>query len=141
MDIVNLQRHNEDVKYILIAIDVFPCFLYAQPFKSKRDADLVTALKRILAGPKKPKTIRTDRGMQFRSKEVDTYLKSQNIHHLYAYNTETKANYAERVIKTIKHKIFRYLLKNRALRYIDILQDVVQSYNHTSHRSSNFQGK
>ena len=135
MDMVNLQKHNEGVKYILIAIDVFSRFLYAQPVKSKRGADLVTVLKRILTAPKKPKTIRTDRGMEFRSKEVNTYLKSQNIHHLYAYNTETKANYAERVIKTIKHKIFRYLLKNRTRRYIDILQDVVHSYNHTSHRS------
>ena len=54
---------------------------------------------------------------------------------MYAYNTETKANYAEKVIKTIKYNIFRYLLKNRTRRYIDILQDVVCSYNHTSQRS------
>ena len=108
-------------------------FLYAQPVKSKRGADVVMALKRILRGPKTP--IRTDRGMEFRRKEVSKYLNSQNIHHMYAYNTETKANYAVRVIKTIKHKFFRYLLKNRTRRYIDISQDVVRSYNHTFHRS------
>ena len=110
MDMANLQKHNEGVKYILIAIDVFSRFLYAQPVQSKRGADVVKVLKRILTGPKKPNTIRTDRRMEFRSKEVNTYLKSQNIHHSYAYN-------AERVIKTIKHKIFRYLLKNRTRRY------------------------
>ena len=135
MDMDNLQKHNEGVKYILIAINVFSRFLYAQPVQSKRGADVVTALKRILTGPKKPNTICMDRGMEFRSKEVKTYLKSQNIHHSYAYNTETKENYAERVIKTIKHKIFRYLLKNRTRRYIDVLQDVVHIYNHTFHRS------
>ena len=47
MDMVNLQRHTEDVKYILIAIDVFSRFLFDKPVKSKRGADLVTALKRI----------------------------------------------------------------------------------------------
>ena len=48
---------------------------------------------------------------------------------------ETKANYAERVIKTLKHKLFRYLLKNRTERYIDVLKDAVHSYNHTIHRN------
>ena len=63
MDMANLRKRNEGVKYILIVIDVFSRFLYAQPVKSKRGADVVMALKRILTGPKKPNTIRTDRGM------------------------------------------------------------------------------
>ena len=79
--------------------------------------------------------IRTDRGMEFRSKEVSKYLRDQNIHHFYALNTETKANYAERIIKTLKHKLFRYMMKHRTQRYIDVLQDVGYSYNHTIHRS------
>jgi hypothetical protein len=73
--------------------------------------------------------------MEFRSKEVNKYLKHISIHHFYTHNTETKANYAERVIKTLKHKIFRYLLKNRTRRYISALQNIVTSYNHTPHRS------
>ena len=64
-------------------------------------------------------------GQEFRNKQVNAYLKSQNIHHFYALNTETKANYAERLIKTLKHKLFRYMLKNRTQNYIDVLQDVV----------------
>ena len=52
--------------------------------------------------------VRTDQGMEFRSKEVNAYLKSQNVHHFNALNTETKANYAERLIKTSKHTISIY---------------------------------
>ena len=48
---------------------------------------------------------------------------------------ETNANYADRVIKTLKHKLFRYLLKHRTEKYITVLQDTVYSYNHTVHRS------
>ena len=62
--------------------------------------------------------IRTDRGMEFRSKEVKIYLRDQHIHHFYALNTETKANYSERLIN-------RYMMKNRTERYVDVLQDVV----------------
>ena len=56
MDMANLQKHSEGVKYILIAIDVFSCFLYAQPVQSKRGADVVMTLKRILTGPQKNQT-------------------------------------------------------------------------------------
>lgn len=46
-----------------------------------------------------------------------------------------KANYAERVIRTMKKIMYRYFLKNRTYRYIDILQDLVTSYNQRPHRS------
>ena len=81
--------------------------------------------------------IRTDRGMVFRSIELNihVYLQDQHIHHFYALNTETKANYSERLIKTLKHKLFRYMMKNKTQRYVDVLQYVVHSYSHTVHRS------
>ena len=135
MDMVDLAKQNDGVKYVLVAIDIFSCFAHCQPIKTKKGEDVLQALKLILSGTRKPNMIRTDRGQEFRSKDVNAYLKGQNIHHFYALNTEIKANYAERLIKTLKHKLFRYMLKNRTQRYIDILQDAVYSYNRTIHRS------
>ena len=63
--------------------------------------------------------------MEFHIKEVNKYLRDQNIHHFYALITETKANYAERLINTLKHKLFRYMMKHRTQSYINVLQDVV----------------
>ena len=94
-----------------------------------------TSCSDVLSGTRNPNMIRIDRGMEFRSKEVNKYLRDQNIHHFYALNTETKANYAERIIKSLKRKLFRYMMKHRTQRYIDVLQDVVYSNNHTIHRS------
>ena len=128
MDMVNLAKQNDGV-------DIFSRYAHCQPTKSKRGEDVLQALKLILSGTRKAKTIRSDLGQEFRNKQVNAYLKSQNIYHFYALNTETKANYAERLIKTLKHKRFRYMLKNKTQRYIDVLQDVVYSYNHTVHRS------
>ena len=135
MDMVDLATHNANYKYVLVAIDIFSRYAHCQPIKSKKGVEVTQALQQILSGSRKPKTIRTDRGMEFRSKDVNKYLKSIDIHHFYALNTETKANYAERIIKTLKHKIFRYLMKKRTQKYIDVLQDMVHSYNHTVHRS------
>ena len=135
MDMVDLAKQNDGVHYVLVCVDIFSRYAHCQPTKSKRDEDVLQVLKLILSGTRKAKTIRSDLGQEFRNKQVNAYLKSQNIHHFYALNTETKANYAERLIKTLKHKLFRYMLKTRTQRYIDVLQDVVYSYNHTLHRS------
>ncbi|XP_041375275.1 uncharacterized protein LOC121388115 [Gigantopelta aegis] len=47
---------------------------------------------------------------------------------------ETKASYAERVIKTIKMHLYRHMLKNFTYKYMSVLEKVVYSYNHTKHR-------
>ena len=46
-----------------------------------------------------------------------------------------KANYAERAIKTIKTKMYRYMTFKQSQRYIDPLQDFTGSYIKTYHRT------
>ena len=133
MDMMSLAKDNDGFKYILVVIDVFSRYTWCQPLKSKTGVEVVNALSSIL-GQRTPKTIRSDKGREFKNKDVSKFLKGHGIHHRLAQN-ETKANYAERVIKTIKHKIFRRMLKTRTKKYIDKLQDMVNSYNHTVHRS------
>ena len=50
---------------------------------------------------------------------------------------ETKANYAERVIRSIKALMYRYFTYKQTYKYSDILQDLVSNYNHRTHRSLN----
>ena len=135
MDMVDLAKQNDGYQYLLVCINIFSRFARCVPLKNKKGKDVLQGLKTIFKDGFKVNMVRTDRGMEFRSKEVNAYLKSQNVHHFYALNTETKANYAERLIKTLKHKLFRYIMKNRTQRYIDVLQDILHSYNHTLHRS------
>lgn len=42
---------------------------------------------------------------------------------------------AERVIRTIKNLIKRYVVQNNTTRYIDVLPDLVDNYNNTIHRT------
>ena len=111
MDMVDIAKQNDDYKYLLVAIDIFSRIAHCQPVKSKKGVDVVKPLQLILSGTRKPKMVITDRGIEFRSKEVN--LQAQNIYHFYALNTETKASYSERLIEILKHKLFRYLMKNR----------------------------
>ena len=88
----------------------------------------------IIKEGRAPKLIRTDAGTELKNQQISKYLKTVNVHHIVTQN-ETKASYAERVIKTLKHKLFRYLLEHRTEKYINVLLDTVYSYNHTVHRS------
>jgi hypothetical protein len=65
----------------------FSRFVYCEPIKTKKRGDVIT-LECILSGPRKPNTVRIDRGMKFTSKKAYKYLQQMEIHHFYALNTE-----------------------------------------------------
>ena len=76
--------------------------------------------------------MRTDAAKDFTSKKFQEFMKKEKIHHFVTHN-ETQANYVERFIQTIKSKINRYIVESNSERYIDVLQQLVDSYNNTWH--------
>ena len=46
------------------------------------------------------------------------------------------ANFAERVIQTLKKSLWGYMRAKKNYRYIDVLKDIVHSYNNTKHRTT-----
>jgi hypothetical protein len=134
MDMSSLAKYNGGVTFVLVAIDIFSRFLLVAPLKSKRGKDVAEAFAAIFAKGKRPYKIRTDKGSEFTNHVVQQYLKDQGVGHFVTQN-EVKANYAERVIKTIKGRIYKYFTKKQTYEYVSHLQDFVDSYNHTYHRS------
>ena len=114
-DVSNLKEHNDGYSYLLIVIDVFSRYLWVQPVKSKNQKDMKEAFKTIFSNTRrKPARLRTDKGKEFISKHVQEYLKSLKIKSFTTKN-ETKANYAERVIRTLKTLLYRYFLSKADL--------------------------
>jgi hypothetical protein len=74
-------------------------------------------------------------GQEFKSRLVESLLKPRRtcIEHLLSQNTEIKANYVERVIKTTKSKMYRYFTHAQSYKYIGELQKFAGSYNKTYH--------
>ena len=79
---------------------------------------------------KKPEKLRTDKGTEFINESFQQYLKKQGIQ-FYTATNEPKAAVVERVNRTLKSKLYRYFTGVNSLRYIDVLQDIVDSYNNT----------
>ena len=135
MDMTKYSKYNNGWSFVLVVIDIFSKYVWMRPLKDKKGESVAKALKDILAEGRKPNRIRTDKGQEFRSRQVETLLQQRGIQHLFAQNTEIKANYVERVIKTIRSKITRYITSKQSYSYIDTLQDFAQSYNKTYHRT------
>ena len=124
--------YNKGYKYLAVFIDLFSRYLWIEPIKKKTPDLMIEAMKKVFAKGRQPKTLRSDQGKEYTAKIVQEFLQKNDIYHLIAYNVY-HANYAERVIRTIKGRIFRYFTKHQTLNYIDHLQDIVDSYNSSKH--------
>ena len=137
MDLADMQSHateNDGYRYLLVCIDVFSKYVWVIPLKTKTGPALVTAFKKILESGRKPQKIQTDEGTEFFNKHFKDLMKAEEIQLYNTYN-ETKASVVERVIRTLKTRMWRYFTAKKTMRYIDVLQDLVDSYNKSKHRS------
>ena len=136
MDMSSMREENDNYRYVLVMIDVFSRKLWMRPLKTKSAKDVEKAFTQIFVdeGAPKPRRLRTDRGKEYTNATVHRYFDEMKVH-LFFTGNETKANYAERVIKTMKKKIFRLFSQRGNKRYIDDLPALVDSYNKTWHSS------
>ncbi len=81
---------------------------------------------------RRPRTIRTDRGSEFRNAVVSKFLKDEQIGQYFTSN-QSQAAYIERCWKTIKKRMTKYMQDRKTWKYINILQDLVTGYNNTYH--------
>lgn len=62
-------------------------------------------------------------------------LNRHNIGFYVSQNEETKAAVVERFNRTLKSKMWRYFTHENTYRYIDVLEDLLHSYNNSYHRT------
>ena len=134
VDLKTLKNDNDGMTFLLTTIDVFSKRAKCIPIPSKSAASLVVAL-RIAFADDPPQTLQTDRGMEFLNKSVQTLLRKRGLHHFATHNVETKASIVERFNRTLKEHMWHYFTKVQSWRYIDVLPDLVRTYNNTRHRS------
>ena len=102
--------------------------------KIKRVLRWSKRLKSFWLADANPKKIITDQGTEFFNKHFKALLKDEDIELYNTYN-ETKASVMERLIRTLKTRMWRYFTAKKTMRYMNMLPDLVYSYNHTIHRS------
>ena len=128
VDLSNLKNDYDGTSFFLTVIVVFTKVAWCVPLKNKSATSLVTALNSTFT---KPMTLQTDKGLEFLNRSVQALLKKYSFHHFSNHNEETKASIVERFNRTLKTRMWQYFTKHQTWRYIDVLQDFVQSYNNT----------
>ena len=134
IDFQNFAQVNNQNKFILIIIDVFSKYLFAYPIKNKTSLEVVSKFKDLFKR-RKPAKLRTDKGLEFQNKLLKALCKKYDVLFFSSENLDVKCAVAERVIGTIKRKLFRYFTKNGTRRYVDILDKIIHAYNNSYHRS------
>jgi transposase InsO family protein len=130
-DMRNLSKFNDGYQYILTCIDILSKYAWAVPIKQKTGAQLVTAFEKIFQ-ERQCRKLQTDDGTEFTNKVFQSFLKSKGVH-FFTTKNETKASVIERFNRTLKTKMWKYFTSQNTFRYLDVLDKLVHSHNHTYH--------
>jgi hypothetical protein len=126
MVLESLSKYNDGYKYILVCIDTLSKYAWLEILKTKTSVEVCRAFEHIFTGPRKCLRLRSDKGGEFTSKSIEKYFKDNQIIHFITHNP-VKANFSERLIRTIKKRLFKYFHHKQTYKYIDILQDLVSN--------------
>ena len=76
---------------------------------------------------RKPNKVWVDKGSEFYNRSMKSWLVKIDIE-MYSTHNEGKSVVAERLIRTLKNKIFKYMTSISQNVYIDKLDDIVETY-------------
>ena len=133
-DMQLLSKYNKGIRFLLCVIDIFSKYAWVVPLKDKKGISIVKAFQIILKqSNRKPNKIWVDKGSEFYNAYFKKWLRDNDIV-MYPTHNGGKSAVAERLIKTLKGKIFKYMTSISKNVYIEKLDDiVVDEYNNTYH--------
>ena len=133
MQLIN--EFNKGFRFLLSVIDIFSKDAWVVSLKDKKGVSITTAVQKILDGSdRKPKQILVDKGSEFYNSSFQKRLKDNDIE-MYSTHNEGKSVADERFIRTLKTKVYKYMTSISKNVYIDKLDDIVNEYNNTYHRT------
>ena len=134
-DMQLLSKFNKGFRFLLCIINIFSKYAWVIPLKQKNGISIVNAFQKILKeSDRKPNKIWVDKGSKFYNNSFKKWLQDNDIV-IYSTNNEGKSVIAERFIRTLKTKIYKYMTTISKNVYIDKLDDIVKEYNNKYHTS------
>ena len=133
-DVARIADRNKGYRFLLTVIDIFSRYAWVRPLKTKGGKEVSAAFASIFEEGRIPKRIQTDQGKEFENTHVKNLFESHNIE-LFSVKSAYKAAIVERFNRTLKTKLWRYFTSNLTSKWTDILQDAVDSYNNSVHRT------
>ena len=122
------KKPSGDYRYILMVIDTFARKLFAKALTNKTAENVSKNIKLIFNENNiKPTVIQTDNGKEFSNLTIEAmHIKSNSY-------TPQNQSIVERVNQTIKRMIYKYIKITGEDNWEDILDEIVNNYNNTTH--------
>ena len=104
--------------------------------KDKKSITITNGFQKILKeSNRKPKKKWVDNSSEFNNKSIKSWLQKNDIK-MYSTHYEEKFVVAERFIRTLKSKIYKYMDPISKNVYNDKSDDIVNKYNNTYHSTN-----
>ena len=108
-DMQLISKFNKGFRFLLCVIDIFSKYAWVVPLKDKKGVSIVDAFQKILdKSRRKPNKIWVNKGSEFYNNSFKKWLKDNDIE-MYLIHNEGKSVDAERFIRTLKTKIYKYM--------------------------------
>ena len=134
-DMQLISKNQKGIKYLLCVIDLFCKYAWVVPLKDKKGVSIVNAFQSIFDGSKgNPNKRWVDQGSEFYNNQFKKWLKD-NVISMYLTHNDGKSVVAERFIRTLKNQIFKHMASISKNVYFEVLDDIVEKYNNTYHRT------
>ena len=129
------RKMNDNYRYLLFIIDCFSRKLWVIPLEDKRGKTIATKFDLFFKlSPYKYNLLWVDEGGEFFSKHTKKVTLKHDVKIYHVFNRRFKCSYAERVIQTIKRKLFKTLAHFNTMKFVHHLSNIVTGYNNTPHR-------
>lgn len=134
VDLKNISRRNKGFAYLLNCVDVFSRKAVVLPLKDKSAIEVANAFANLFRKTNDhPDFLQTDQGREFFG--LKDLLSSYGIKHFYATDQNIKCAIVERFNRTLKGRMFKLFTARGEPIYHDVLNDLVEGYNSSYHRS------
>ena len=138
MHLTKLAEYNDNVKYILVTIDAVSKFVWLKPLFTVTGIEVANKFEQIIIESfRLCEVLQSDSGPEYMNSNFSAICNFYNIKHFSNFS-EKKAFFAERYIRQLAERIWRYLYINKTWRYIDKLQDFASSYNNRIHSKTGY---
>ena len=128
IDMQEFSKDNNEIKYLLTLIDIFPRFVWIVPLRRKSGQEVANSFSMILK-ERRPSKMWADKGREFYNNDI------QQLVELYSTENEEKSCVIERFNRTIMEQLYKYFSANNTIKCVDVLDLLVDQYNNAIHSS------
>ena len=101
-------KFHKGFRFLVCAIDIYNEYAWVIHLKDKKGITITNAFQKNLDESNcKPNKIWVDKGSEFRNRSMESWLDKNDIE-MFSTHNDGKSVVAERFIRTLKNKIYKY---------------------------------